>query len=344
MATKLKRTRSKPDSDLRRQFEILQDDFNSIINDLTEVLSNTEISHKDISNYLLSAKIGEYFKSIVQSTMQLPFYDTYEYMSKLNTYMHFLDYKLLKGLIRKYCKEKHTALVRRMSEYEASIKLLHSSTTIAQLAYNYEWERAVPEHVKPMQVKYDKDPDTLMLEDLQALEKRLGKRLSCFLNPHLADSACPMMFHKAELYPLRITWLIPADIVVDVVNSIKDEHNRLFFAEEGISGIHLEEYYYTPGDATSNSGSNTSSPPLPTKLGGKKERSSNTSVSKPRRGKSNSSSSILIATGSKYGSSKYERFCSCKGSRLLVAGIYMKPTLCIGHCMAITIHEPPITD
>ena len=196
-------------------------------------------------------RIGEHYNFLMQHMVQMTTYPhIFQFMLKLNMYMQFMDYSLLKEIIVHFTKDSNPELLKKMERYEKDIESFCRSTTIAGFITNWTGEEKVPEHFTTLQVKHKLDPNKCTLTDLEELRKKLGRKLGYCLKPRLIE--CAMIFLKVELGCVMVTWLVPVEILPHLMGAVMDEESRMFFAESGIEKVIIDKCVYYPDTASSH--------------------------------------------------------------------------------------------
>ena len=208
------------------KIKTLRQRFSSIIRQLTTSLSNKSLPCDDLIRHLLSlppASIGEYFNFLLKRMALESQPSMEDLVLRLNTSMQFLDYRLLKEIIRKFFKDAtgREGLAKLMEDYERDVESFCASTSIACfVGCSRVWERPQPEGVTPMKVIYNVDPGAHMLKDLEAMRRSIGERLGHNMNPPLVE--CALLFFRVELGSVIVTWLVPVEIAPQVIFSIRE--------------------------------------------------------------------------------------------------------------------------
>ncbi len=245
------------------QLAILQSDFENLVCELTEVLSEKKIEH--IINHLLNTppeRIGEQFSVLFKNMTEMPPIE--QFMNRLKKHMQFLDYKLLKEMASAFTSDKNTNLLNKVKKYEMDVISFRQTVSISSFAKSgycmCKHGEEVPSNFTPMQVSYKMDLDECTLEDLEELQRNLSEQLGLGFTPAYIRNA--MILFKVELTRdcQYITWLIPNEIAPHLMAAKVEPSNEQFFEEQKIVDLSFNARKSDTSGSTSptNSSQNTS--------------------------------------------------------------------------------------
>lgn len=208
---------------------------------------------------LPTEQIGEYCNFVMRPMVDTTMHPhIYQFMLKLGPYMHFMDCRLLKEMVFHFAKDFRPGLLKKMESYECDIQEFCWKTTIATFAGVRHGEEEVPKNFATLQVKHNLDPNRHTLKDLEELKKTLGQKLGCRLIPQLVE--CAMVFFKVELGGgTFITWLVPVEIIPDLMAAMLEPEIRKFFLSTGIVSAFIEGKPCYTQEQTSSQESDTNS-------------------------------------------------------------------------------------
>ena len=175
----------------------------------------------------------------------------YQLMQKLSTYMQFLDFRLLRELILHFARDFRPGLLKKMETYEGDVLDFCQNTAISTLSSIWQGEGVkVPEYFTTLQAKHNLDRTNSTLQDLKELQRNLGKKLGCCLKSQLNE--CAMILFKVELKGSFVTWLIPMEIIPDLMAAMMETDVRKFFVSAGIMSVFIEGKLTYRQDQTSS--------------------------------------------------------------------------------------------
>ena len=152
---------------------------------------------------------------------------------RLNPLFTFIDYELVDLLISKFGSK---SLQQNMSSYVCGLKLFKRRATIGDIIYNWSGHRLKEEdkYFKRLEIKFDHNPKTYTLERLDNFRMMMGyrMRLSSFISGSILKYVKPAMSFYA-------VWLIPIDIVPDVIEAAKNV-DSYFYVNEGVVMVSLD--------------------------------------------------------------------------------------------------------
>ena len=234
----------------------LRSRHSDLIRDITQLLSEKKLPCNEMVSHITSLQpeqIGEHFHFVIPHMMDTTVYPNIcQLMLKLSTYMQFLDFRLLRELILHFARDFRPGLLKKMETYEGDVLDFCRNTTIATLSSIWQGEGVkVPEYFTTLQAKHNLDRTNSTLQDLKELQRNLGKKLGCrFLSSQLDE--CAMILFKVELKGSYVTWLIPMEIVPDLMAAMMETDVRKFFISAGIVNVFIEGKLTYRQDQTSS--------------------------------------------------------------------------------------------
>lgn len=239
----------------------LRSRHSDIIRDFTQLLSENKLPCEDVVSYITSLpteQIGEHCNFVMRHMVDMATHThIYQFMLKLNTYMHFMDCRFLKEMVFHFARQYRPGLLKKMENYEVDIQEYCRKTTIATFSSVWHGEEKAPEHFTTLQVKHNLDPNRHSLKDVEELQKALGQKLGCRVMSQLVE--CAMVFFKTELGGTFITWLIPVEITPDLIAVMMEPDIRKFFVSTGIVSAFIDGKRCYTQDQTSSQESDTNS-------------------------------------------------------------------------------------
>lgn len=232
-----------------------QSRHSDLVREVKQLLLEKEVSCSDFVFHITSQpteSIGEQYSFILRCIKDLT--NTDEIMKKLSSHMHFTDCRLLKEIIFHFAKESHPGLLGKVEKYEADVEGYCRSTTVASFSGDWQGEEIVPDFFTTLQVKINLNSNERNLEYLEVLRKTLGKELGRCLRQQLVECAM-VLFKVVELGSVAITWLIPSEIVPELMTAMTEPAIReLFISLDVIEVLTDGECCYTSSpDSDSNS-------------------------------------------------------------------------------------------
>ena len=240
----------------------LRSRHSDLICDITQLLSEKKLPCNEMVAHITSLppkQVGEHFHFVIPHMMDTTVYpNIYQLMQKLSTYMQFLDFRLLRELILHFSRDFRPGLLKKMETYEGDVLDFCQNTAISTLSSIWQGEGVkVPEYFTTLQAKHNLDRTNSTLQDLKELQRNLGKKLGCCLKSQLNE--CAMILFKVELKGSFVTWLIPMEIIPDLMAAMMKTDVRKFFISVGIVSVFIEGKLTYRQDQTSSQESDSES-------------------------------------------------------------------------------------
>ena len=201
------------------QMDSLENEFQSLKDDVFESVSNTPVSTFKLKLTSLKIKDKEHHMHYVEEMVKKE--DTVLGVCiELNKYLNFMNYELVQHILTKF---RNAELQKRMDAYRVKIKAFFRSTRICDFIECWplcEHEPPVEKLRHFVQIKSCKDWESCTLEDLDNLKERLATKL---LLPEFI-----FKFEKATSGSLTLSFSIPPTLVAQLQSDIQYAELKVF--------------------------------------------------------------------------------------------------------------------